>query len=416
MIANGTEALEHSDTREPGFFALRWVFVLLFVQMQVMLFASFAAKTPLHLLEKHDTLQLDFFDFFQGTRDWLNGVNPYERVDKFLYHRFNKPAPALLVGLPFQHMSYEAAAYTFFGLNVAILLLSLWLLCRYFRLDKNERLLFFGIAAMFLPVIFVVERGNLDGLVLGCVTLALVFSNPFMKVIGIAFSTALKLYTGLLIVTFAIGRRWKLAWMSLLLTVTIFAMFHRYFGVFVRAQMGRTAEISVIDNLCPISMFGNQANRPLVKLGYVLFWVGTLGLMLYRQRRSSLTVQMIFTLPWMMAMPLEIFPYTGVLLLPVLLLRTRMITARGFFRHSDMVFLGGFLLVGFLHYPFATHFSWLIHSHRLPSAINSLGTTLVLCSLAWSEAEPEVPTSNLTLPSLRRGSKLNTSIRVAISE
>ena len=370
---------------------LRRVFIALFLQLQVLVFASLVSQKPLQFVQKI-RLQLDFQDFYQAAVDWTHGVNPYLRLDQFQYHRFNKPAPILWIILPLTRFSEPTAAYIFYAANLLAIAIALWGICRYFQLSRSESLLLFGIGSMFFPLIFVAERGNLDGFMLMLVVLALLFKNPIVKGLVLGLSVALKLYTALLLVPLAVNRRWKQATATLVICAALFASFHPLFLPFLHTQMARSAEAHLVENISPAALatiFGSYAESRAFKLTYLALWLLSYLRMLVRHRRSSLDVQTIYSLPWMMAMPFLVLPYTGILLLPVLVLRSREIAARGLLTIYDYLFLGGFLLVGVQPLAMTDYFMWLTHSHRFFYALNPLGTTVIIGSIAFDPAVRE---------------------------
>jgi hypothetical protein len=374
---------------------LQTVFIALFAQLQLILFTSLISPKPLAFVQKI-RMQLDFEDFFQATADWLHGLDPYVRVNEFHYHRFNKPAPALLVALPLQHFSEAVAAHIFYLCNIAAIAASLWAICRFFKLSKIESLLVFGIGSMYFPLVFVVERGNLDGFMLGLISMSLVLKNPLLRGLSLGLSAGLKLYTLILIFPLIIARQWKLALISLSFFALLLLSFHSLFWPFIHTQMSRGAETSVLENLSPAGLFADYGNNHFVRIFYLSLWLISYACMLYRHRSSSLTAQMIYSLPWTMALPFEVLPYTGILLLPVLVLRSREMAAKGFLALHDYLFLAGFLFVGLQQTAMMEYFLWLTHSHRIFGAVTAFGTTLVIWSLALGPIEPELEPSSQT--------------------
>jgi hypothetical protein len=360
---------------------LRRSFIALFLQLQLVLLASLISQKPIYLVHKLGT-QIDFIDFLRATADWQHGINPYLRS------RFVTPPPSLLVGLPFQHFSFGFAANVFFMANIAVITASLWGIYRHFKLTKEEGWLLFGIASIYFPVIFLVERGNLDGIMLGLILLFVFARNSIAKTVGLSLSITIKVYSLLLVTTLIWARRWKQVSMVLALALLISLPFHGLIWQFMHLQSVRSTQISALENLSPADLLGGNALRLPVKLLYGLLWLISYSCMLHRHRESPLSVQLIYSFPWMMAMPLQVFPYTGVLMLPVLVLKSQEITANGLLTYRDRIFLIGFFLVGFQQTAMTEYFQWLTHSHRLFGWFNSLGTTLVIFALASTRSNP----------------------------
>jgi hypothetical protein len=360
---------------------LRRSFIALFIQLLLVLFASLISRKPLLLVQKLGT-QIDFLDFYTATADWQHGINPYLRS------RFVTPPPSLLVGLPFQHFSIGFAANVFFLANIAVITASLWGIYRHFKLTKDEGRLLFGIASIYYPVIFLVERGNLDGIMLGLMLLFVFARNSIAKTVGLSLSVTLKVYSLLLATPLIWARKWKQVSMFLTLVLLLSLPFHGLIWQYMHSQIVRSTQIALFENLSPADLFGGNAHRIPVILLYGFLWLSSYCCMLYRHRESPLSVQLIYSFPWMMAMPLQVFPYTGVLMLPVLVLKSQEITANGLLSYRDRIFLIGFFLVGFQQTAMTEYFQWLTHSHRLFGWFNSMGTTLVLCALASTRPNP----------------------------
>ncbi len=293
---------------------MRTLFIALFVQLQLILFASLASsKAPVFVSKIR--LQIDFEDFYIATADWLQGLDPYARLDQFLYHRFNKPAPVLLLALPLQHFSEHTAAYIFYAANIIAVVFSLWGICRYFRLSRNESLLLFGISSMYFPVIFVIERGNLDGFTLALIVLSLILKNPLAKGIAQGLSVSLKLYTALLLLPLSITRRWKQALALVVVSSALFLSFHSLFMSFIHSQMARSAENYLFENICPAALAGiftSVGETRLFKLIYLALWFLSYMSVILRYRKASIERMTIYSLPWMMAFPFLVLPYTGI--------------------------------------------------------------------------------------------------------
>jgi Glycosyltransferase family 87 len=394
MPPNHPGILEHDAvpaTRVSTEVILRWVFIALFLQLQTLVFASLISQTPVHFVQKI-RVQVDFQDFYQAAIDWAHGANPYLRLDQFQYHRFNKPAPILWIILPLTRFSEPTAAHIFYAANLLAIAIALWGICRYFELSRSESLFLVGVGSMFFPLIFVAERGNLDGLMLMLVVLALMLKNPIAKGFVLGLSVALKLYTAMLAVPLAVNRRWKQTTTTFVVCAALFLSVFPLFASFLRTQMARSAEAYLVENISPAALatiFGSYAESRGFKLTYLAIWLLSYLCMLVRHRRSSLDIQTIYSLPWMMAMPFLVLPYTGVLLLPVLALTSREIAARGLLTLYDYLFLGGFLLVGVQPLAMTDYFMWLTHSHRFFYALNPLGTAFVIGSIAFGPAVRE---------------------------
>jgi hypothetical protein len=390
---SGDETSQTRTNRLTTFAILLRLFAVLFAQMQLIIFASLISPKGVQFASKI-RLQTDFEDFYIAAGDWLAKANPYLRLDAFQYQRFNKPAPILLLALPLHYFSEQTASYIFFAANILAILAAVWGICHYFKLNRIERLLLFCIASMYFPVIFVVERGNLDAFMLALIVLSLLFKNPLLKGIALGFSVGLKLYTTLLLAPLALARQWKQAVALLVTSAALFLCFPTLFLSFFRIQQARGGENSLVENISPAafaSIFTHIGESNAFKPAYVALWLVSYGALLIRYRRASSSLLTIYSLPWMAAFPFFVLPYTGVLLLPVMVLRVREMAARGRLMLHDHVFLAGFLLVGFQPYAMTASLAWMTHSHSLFYTFNPLGTALVIGSLAFGASAEEAP-------------------------
>ncbi len=358
------------------------VFIVLFVQLQVTLFVSlFSGLAPVFV--ERFTFQLDFRDLFLVTSDWIHGVDPY------LHSRFVTPPPSLLPILPLQVFGIVAASFFFLIINSAIVVASLRGTCDRFKMSRRENLLFLAIASMYFPVIFLLERGNLDGIMLGLILVSIFAQNRTIRAIALGLSISFKVYSILLLAPLMLARRWKQLTLTLLTLALLLLAFHSQLSKFAAAQTTRSAELLAAENLCPIGMLSplsaTAVAQPytlsrVVVLAYLALWIASYAFMLFRHRDSGLTTKSVYSLAWMLAMPLQVFPYTGVLLLPVLALRSCEMADRGVVTIPDRLFLIGFCLTGFQQ----TAFSWYTQfapAIRLFDSLNPLGTALVIGSL-----------------------------------
>jgi hypothetical protein len=372
------DAAETTPARAAASGVLGRVFIVLFVQMQVLLFFSLIDYQPVMFVQRFMP-QLDLSDFLVATSDWLNGLDPYLR------ERFDKPPASMLVTLPLLHFSPAHAASVFFLANIVILAAALGAVCRHFRLSRTESLLLFGIASMYFPVIFLIERGNLDGIMLALILMAVFAKNPIVRALGLALSFSVKLYSGLLFVPLLIARKWRVAGFAAVLILLLLVPFHSLLLPFAHRQMGRTGEFHLTENVSPALYVEVFLNSHSSSLCYYGLWLLSYAAMLSRHRRAALEVQMLYSLPWMMALPIHVYAYTGVLLLPLLALRSTEIARVGRTTARDYTFLAGFLLVGFQQTAWLAYFHQSLLARVVGSLANATGTALVMGTLALGQ-------------------------------
>jgi len=361
---------------------LLFVFTALFAQLLFILFVSLITGLAPAFVQRWG-FQSDFYGFFIATSDWLHGVDPYLNI------RFVTPPPSLLAALPLQFFSNGIGRIFFLFIDLAIVATSLSSICRCFQMTRRESHLLFGIASMYFPVIFLLERGNLDGIMLGLILVSVFAKNRFTRELTLSLSIGFKVFSILLLAPLLLARLWKRVMAVLLLLALLMLPFHSLIWNFVISQTRRSAELLGAENICPIGMLSpinvtdvaqRYALSRAVTLVYLALWVASYAFMLFRNRDSGLTVKAVYSLAWMLAMPLQVFPYTGVLLLPLLALKSREMAERGYAAVPDHLFLIGFCLVGFQQTAFSSYFHF-PYAVRFFDALNPLGTALVIGSL-----------------------------------
>lgn len=362
---------------------LFFIFACLLLQQQVLIFTSLFFSSTLTFLRSFFA-GYDFYDFYTAAGDWLRRANPYLRS------RFCTPPPSLLVGLTFHWMKFGTAHFIFATVNVGLILVSLVLLARRLRLSTVACYLVAGIALLYYPVFFLVERGNLDALMLACIVFAVISRHDWVRAILIGLSSVLKLYGILLFVPLARESRWKTMAAALIAMGIFILPFLHLIVPFGHSIFARSSEIRGVENISPASIFFWSLGKTWIgKIVYLSFWGGTLWLAQHREKRRWDDIHLLYYLPWMAAMPFLVFPYTGVLLLPVLICRVQRSESsldacvrndRG--NISDKLFVVGFLLVGMQSYTWTEYFGRLVHSRDLFYALNSSGMFLILLSMS----------------------------------
>lgn len=362
---------------------LFYVFYALFAQLLLILFILLiSGQSPVFV--QRWVFQLDFTGFFTATSDWLHGVNPYLRT------RFFTPPPSLLTALPFQFFGLGLGSLFFLVIDLAIIFTSLNYICSCFKMTQRESNLFFAISSIYFPVIFLLERGNLDGIMLALILVSIFAKNRFIKSFALSLSIGFKVYSILLLAPILLARLWKQVMAVMLFLALLMLPFHALVWNFFLSQTRRTAEVLGAENICPVGILSSvnvtevtqhYALSHAVTLVYLALWVASYAFMLFKNRYSDLTVKSIYSLAWMTAMPLQVFPYTGVLLLPLLALKCREIAERGLPTLLDRLFLIGFCLVGFQQTAFSSYFHF-SSAVRIFDCVNPIGTVLVIVSLA----------------------------------
>jgi hypothetical protein len=340
---------------------------------------------------QHIVFGWDFRDFYLAATDWLHRTNPY------LLTRFDKPPLVLIVGTFFSWLPYGIAVLTFFALNLAIIVASVRACARKLNLPHQCTNDLTWIALLYYPVYFLIERGNLEGLVLGCFCWAFCTKNRYVRPVLVALAAGLKLYPLLLLAPAIRNRKWRFTLTLLLAFVLLLLPFYRLANPFLHAMATRGAQYEPyhqqMENISPAGILIVIAGHQVGKWIFLVFWIATLALMLYRQKQSSEDRIILPFLAWMAAFPLWVFPYVGVLLLPVLAWKL------GEMKDQkpdlwDKLFVAGFLLVGVQATALSVYFQReppaAFHgpppAHPIFHWMNSLGMLLILASLAFQKA------------------------------
>jgi hypothetical protein len=167
--------------------------------------------TSLNLPEKFG---FDFRDFHWAARLFIDGTAPWQ------WDRFVAPPLSVLLALPFASLHPVKAIQIFFTLNVMAILGGLVLYTKSFLLESPKFVFFsMGLSCLFsFPVIFLLQRGNIDGIVFFLLALGVFCAakgSDWKKDLfsGLAFSAAihLKIYPVLIYLPILAFRRWRLA-------------------------------------------------------------------------------------------------------------------------------------------------------------------------------------------------------------
>jgi hypothetical protein len=387
IFMSETTAREFCESASSGAISRRrsilgFVAIALFVQMQFLMFTALCWQEGPLFVEKHP-FGLDFYDFMVAANDWMSGRNPYLNV------RFNKPPVTLLLGVALHPLGTLLATYVFFFANIAIVGAALWWIGRRLGLGRAERWLLLAIASMYYPFHFLVERGNLDGLMLGLTAVFLCSENRVLRAVALALSINLKVYTGLLLVPLVV-RRWREAAAVVVVSLLMVLPFARLVLTSIQMIRVRGVLLATSENLSPGGFLARIGqHHPGLRMAYSLVWLASYGAMMYRRRGQSFATLAVLSLAWMVALPVTVISYTGVMLLPVLVLRIWEMALAETLSWVDKLFLAGFLLTGTQQYALFEYFGAAVHSHALFPAFNYLGTLLLLISLVVSRGAGE---------------------------
>ncbi len=358
---------------------LRFVFVAFFAQMAVLLVGStFAQKGPLFV--NRFFLGYDYVIFFRAAQAWLAHQNPYSA------RAFITPASSMLASLPLVKLTFHAAALIFAFFNLAVIFSALAAYMKSLRMQRGQIELMFGITLLYYPFYYILDRGNLDGLILGCILFAAVSRLRVVRAALAAIAVGLKLYPILLFIPLFRKRRFKtiiLAAVFLLLLQLPFLGLERSF---LHAVLDRGGRMWVTNNISPAVLLYVAATglhvhvTALWKAVFFLGWLATLVIAISRGRLDSNhgpMLDLVAWIPWMVSFPLLVYPYVGVLLLPLAAWRFHRLED-GYLTLPDKLFLVGFLLTGFQPIAFAALMSVPGIWDRPFHLVNAFGVLLIL--------------------------------------
>jgi hypothetical protein len=241
-----------------------------------------------------------------------------------------------------------------------------------------------------MPVHFLVETGNLDGIMLGLILMSIFPENGVLKAFAFSLSIIIKIYSVILFAPLILARKWVQVAVSAIVLPLLLLPFHSLFSSFIRMQAGRTIQVAWLDNICPMGALAVFGHNHVLRYIYLVMWIASYGYMLFKNRNSPLSSQMIYSLAWMLAMPMQVIPYTGILLLPLLALKSHEITVKNFVAVSDRLFLIGFCLVGFQQTAVIDYFQSFPLAIKLFGIVNPIGTILVIVSLVLALSGPHI--------------------------
>ena len=344
-----------------------------------LLFFSLLSNRPLILMPML-SIQHDFWDFYVGINAFLRDLNPY------LAMRLFTPPSSLLIALPFAFLPWLLAAFLFFCANCILVLVSLTRFCRMIGLNEGDVRRMQAITLCYFPFHFLVAKGNIDGIVL-CLVLLAFSSDTISKGVALGLSVAMKLYPALLVVTALRQRRFRLAITASLAALLVQIPFLRLEHAFLKAVAGRGAIVNTFENVGIFILFGFALGSS-AKATFLAFWAGTLSLRLYRDRSVYEPCLWVDYIPWMISMPLLIFPYEYVFLLPLIAVFARRFQLGRISRIEGFVFTG-FILTGIPSLAFSSQKITEFYGLQL---VNAAGLLIILIATA---AAPSLPSKVL---------------------
>jgi hypothetical protein len=355
------------------------VFVVLLAQLLAVIYVCFLMQRyPVYVIQAG--VQFDYFEFYKSAHQVLHGINPYEGGRMFM------PPSSIVTGFLLCWLPWGTAAWAFFVLNFLVLLLALKRLADVFTLSDTNRLLLYGIALIYFPVLFLLQRGNLDGIMLALIVFAMTTHNRVLRGILLGLSLAMKLYSGLFLVLLAAKRKWGVIATSVAVFFVMQAPFYRIFVSFVEALTGRAYKFKVAENISPSSLV-DLVNPTAYQLEYLFYvvWALLLVIRIKRDVATPLSKSWPLYLPWMFTFPSLVFPYTGVLGLGLLAYIISQSQRRRLYT-SEFVVVVGFLLLGFQGTAWSAMMHLLIENTLVMYQVCALGSLVMLIGTTFMPA------------------------------
>ena len=366
---------------------LRAAWIALFVQMDCLIFFSFIHQSGPELV-KPFYFGCDYRDFHLAASSLTHNINPYAR------DRIFSPPSSLLYGLIFSWLPLRWAALSMFFINIFLIFASIHVLTLRYEMNRLDRWELFGIASLFYPTYFLVQRGNMDAIMLAFLSLCLRFKNRIFQALLLGVSMAFKAYSGLIFVLLTLRKRnWGMAFGCVIAYAVLQIPFLKWETVFVRELTGRANFFYDAENLSPSVFFYHafHGHTPW-KFAFIFFWSATLIWKILRSDLSAPLESWPTYTPWMMSLPIVVYPYTGVLALALLAYISN--KKKHFFpAYSGIPILIGFLLLGFQTHAWETLLSQFTKHAVNLNFINASGTMLMIlgvCVLPKREVHAEI--------------------------
>lgn len=296
---------------------------------------------PIVLLDLTEKVGYDFRDFHAAGRYFLKGQDPW------LWERFVTPPLSLYITLPFSFISAKSAVKLFFLINTICLLCGAYLYVSVFlkgRRIKLGKILFLMTLLFSYPVYFLLQRGNIDGIVFLLIALGLFFASKseecgFLSDIPTAFFWALachiKIYPLLLFIPLVLMRRWRLLFMFIFWLVFFVLVTHEMWPVFFQKTLARGSVFKLTENGSMLSsvvvffllnkvLFKSQFLYSLDTIkwisNFVFAFVLVINITLDFRRRvwkrsAELAEIFVMYIPFMVCVPNTVFHYEYVQLL-----------------------------------------------------------------------------------------------------
>jgi hypothetical protein len=352
---------------------LQLVFAAFFVQLVLIVVISLVKQESPVYIARGPFFGWDYHAFHISADYWLHGFSPYLNVK--LYTPPSSLFPALLL----HGFGFATARYWFFAFNVGAILISLFTFARSLGLSRAAAVQLLAITLMYYPFYTVIERGNMDGLMLAALLLAFQSRRRLVRAALYAFSVGLKLYTGLLIFLLARKKCFTTAATVLAFLILFQLPFLNFESDWLPAVLRRTGLMRLNENFSPAALLW-YAGVPMWKTLFLFGWSGSLLFALARDRDPDERWAVLTYIPWMVSFPTFVLAHSGIMYVPLLAMLAKQADARSL-TSRDWLLVAGFLLTGVQEVAFATfaggcHLLWEISYLTAPA-----GSLLIVLSV-----------------------------------
>jgi hypothetical protein len=323
----------------------------------------------------------DFHYFYDAAGEWLAGRSPYQ-VDNFV-----TPPPGMVPALTVHWLPMARAQAVLTAVTIALLVIALWCFAAALGLKTRNRWGLLGVAALFVPAWMSLNGGNLDALMLVLLAFAYAARPRAARAVLLAASVVLKMYSALLVMVWAIERRWRMVAIAAVACAVLLLPFWRVLPGMVEALLTRAGRGGELYNISPAALavlvLSGLGPWPW-KIVYAAFWCGTFGYTVARSRAVEGAEELGTYTPWMIAAPLFVHYYCAILALPAFALLMKVSQERPLAR-AEWLALSGFLLLG-IHPEFVPAYMGYTEVAYWPvtvvsSIMGGVGTTLLVIGM-----------------------------------
>lgn len=306
------------------------------VSYAVVFLASLYAQTPIFLI-KFFSLGYDYREFIYAAKSIARGVDPY------VSERIVSPPLSLFVNFPLASFDETTAVRIFFAANAAAVFGSIYAALRATGFSCFDRIAFLLITLFCAPTLMLLERGNLDGIVLLLLTVFFL-QGKREGVAGVALGLAasIKIYPIVLFGPLLWARKWRTAAAAFFVMavplVVLWAVWPEVCLSFVERTLARANFVRFDENLSAANFFFEAGKHlpeqaqlwiaPIYKaalggLAVVGVWADFKRNRKNRLDESTQTVLAASYLVFAVNAPLTVYLYSGVVVLLLLILTLR---------------------------------------------------------------------------------------------